>query len=444
MYPWMQKAQAGLLGEPDNYGGLLADQELQRARQQGLLSFGASLLQASGPTAQPTGLGAALGTAMLQGNQAQNSSAQGSLQNQLMLAQLKKKAQTIVPEGATVIGDDGSTIFANPKAKPTEPKNEMGKLNADHQAGLVSDEDYATLKQQMLTGPAEKSLVGQVSPGEFTGASLEKYRKSGNYADLVRQYAPSSGQAAAGALNGDALDTAAEKYRVTGQLPPGMSRSVATTTKIMTRAAELASANGDDAHATVLSQQANKAAQGALAKLEQQKNMVGAFEKTASKNADLALQLSDKVDRSGVPLFNRYIVGGKKAIAGDVDTSRFQAANDTFVNEYAKVMSGSMGNTAVSDSARAHAHEMLNTAQTKEQYQGVVALLKQEMGNRMDSFEQQKAELTPAIGGTHDAPPKVTPKVSPPTNAKGWVLHQDAKGNKAYVSPDGKQFENAP
>jgi hypothetical protein len=28
-----------------------------------------------------------------------------------------------------------------------------------------------------------------------------------------------------------------------------------------------------------------------------------------------------------------------------------------------------------------------------------------------------------------------------PQNAKGWTLHTDAKGNKAYVSPDGKQYE---
>jgi hypothetical protein len=27
------------------------------------------------------------------------------------------------------------------------------------------------------------------------------------------------------------------------------------------------------------------------------------------------------------------------------------------------------------------------------------------------------------------------------TNAKGWVLHKDAAGNQAYVSPDGKEFE---
>ncbi|MDE2022460.1 MAG: hypothetical protein KGI71_06130 [Patescibacteria group bacterium] len=31
----------------------------------------------------------------------------------------------------------------------------------------------------------------------------------------------------------------------------------------------------------------------------------------------------------------------------------------------------------------------------------------------------------------------------PMTNAKGWTLHIDAKGRKAYVSPDGKQFEEA-
>jgi hypothetical protein len=29
----------------------------------------------------------------------------------------------------------------------------------------------------------------------------------------------------------------------------------------------------------------------------------------------------------------------------------------------------------------------------------------------------------------------------PPKNAQGWVLHTDAKGNRAYVSPDGKQYQ---
>ncbi|MGZ5799240.1 MAG: hypothetical protein ACXWJZ_01245 [Burkholderiaceae bacterium] len=33
------------------------------------------------------------------------------------------------------------------------------------------------------------------------------------------------------------------------------------------------------------------------------------------------------------------------------------------------------------------------------------------------------------------------PKPIPTSNAQGWTLHVDAKGNKAYVSPDGKQFQ---
>ena len=32
---------------------------------------------------------------------------------------------------------------------------------------------------------------------------------------------------------------------------------------------------------------------------------------------------------------------------------------------------------------------------------------------------------------------------APETNAKGWALHTDANGNKAYVSPDGTQYEEA-
>lgn len=34
-----------------------------------------------------------------------------------------------------------------------------------------------------------------------------------------------------------------------------------------------------------------------------------------------------------------------------------------------------------------------------------------------------------------------TPRLPAMTNEKGWALHQDAQGNMAYVSPDGKQYE---
>ncbi len=41
----------------------------------------------------------------------------------------------------------------------------------------------------------------------------------------------------------------------------------------------------------------------------------------------------------------------------------------------------------------------------------------------------------------NDVMKKINKGASSNKNAKGWELHVDAKGNKAYVSPDGKQFE---
>jgi hypothetical protein len=51
-----------------------------------------------------------------------------------------------------------------------------------------------------------------------------------------------------------------------------------------------------------------------------------------------------------------------------------------------------------------------------------------------DNFHRSPEGPGPtAPAGNGAAPPSV--------NSKGWTLHQDAKGNKAYVSPDGKSFE---
>jgi hypothetical protein len=39
--------------------------------------------------------------------------------------------------------------------------------------------------------------------------------------------------------------------------------------------------------------------------------------------------------------------------------------------------------------------------------------------------------------------PDLSTPQKPFTNSKGWTLHTDAKGNQAYVSPDGKSYEEA-
>jgi hypothetical protein len=61
----------------------------------------------------------------------------------------------------------------------------------------------------------------------------------------------------------------------------------------------------------------------------------------------------------------------------------------------------------------------------------------------LNRFDTQVATLKKGIPGLgKEGQGKAPSQINIPTkNAKGWILHTDSNGNKAYVSPDGKQFD---
>ena len=196
-----------------------------------------------------------------------------------------------------------------------------------------------------------------------------------------------------------AINNAAARYNIDGTLPPmGMGKGGATARSlILNRAAELAS--GVDGTDQRVAQLTTKASASTLLQLKKTKTMIKAFEEMANKNADIALEMSEKVDRTGVPVLNRWILAGNNKLKGDVDTATFNTAVNVFANEYAKIMSGSMGNTLVSDSARKEAHEILNTAQTPAQLRANIKLLQREMKNRLIGLDESEAELIQQMKG---------------------------------------------
>lgn len=257
-------------------------------------------------------------------------------------------------------------------------------------------------------------------------------------------------------LTPEGKDLAAQEYLNTGKLPPGLGKaSAGINAQIVSRAAEIARANGNDAQAASLGRAAFIASKTALGALTKQRTMVGAFERTALKNLEIAVEESQKVDRTGVPVVNRWLLAGKKNLAGDVEVGRFHAALTSALNEYAKVLSGATGAAGISDAARREAESLISTANTPEQVIGIADIMKREMANRESGFAEQEAQLKETMTGRPAVPvapastaAPIAPGSSnagqfPPTNAKGWVLHRDAKGNQAYVSPDGRQFEDA-
>jgi len=190
-------------------------------------------------------------------------------------------------------------------------------------------------------------------------------------------------------LSPEALDQAALLYLQTGQTPTvGYGKDAAEMrSAIMNHAAKLQP--GKDLAAAKMDY---RAIAGAVTDLEKQQGRVLSFETTASKNLDLADSISRKVDRTGVPVVNRFLLYIKGEYGGDTNTQLLNNAVETAASEYAKVVSGGM-NGPVSDSAREHARVMLRAALGKGTFMEAAALMKQEMGNRKEGYAQQLAEL---------------------------------------------------
>lgn len=95
----------------------------------------------------------------------------------------------------------------------------------------------------------------------------------------------------------------------------------------------------------------------------------------AKKTSQIALDLSEKIPRTQFVPLNKALQAAKTN-TGDPNIVAFGAANNTFINTYARAISPT-GTPTVSD--KEHARDVLSTAQTPEQYRSVMAVLQKEM-----------------------------------------------------------------
>ena len=201
-------------------------------------------------------------------------------------------------------------------------------------------------------------------------------------------------------LNEQSVVNAAARYNMDGTLPPNLGRGAQgakNTARILNEAARIAGERGDTPEAQRIAQIANKATTSALTQLQKQESMVGAFERNFTKNADLAIELSNKTDRTGIPIVNKWINVGKRAVTGDVDLVKFDAVVKSVSNEFAKIISGSMGNTAVALAEIKKIESLLNAAQTPEQVKAVIDTMKRETANRIAGFDEEKKKLKTSL-----------------------------------------------
>lgn len=223
------------------------------------------------------------------------------------------------------------------------------------------------------------------------------------------------------------LDKYAESYNLTGKFPANMGRSKADIPKrdlIANRANQME--GGGSAAQTQSNQADYKALSGALNALEKFQGVVGSYESTAIKSADMLAGLADKgASPTTFNKINQWINSGRVQ-TNDPDVIKFNNAMETFVSEYAKIMSGGTGAAASTEGAQNRAHTLLNAGMNKGTIQTVVNQLKQEMKFRIDSNKEQIKQTRDRIKGIGKPEASLTEKAgvnSPPPPAGFQVLN---------------------
>lgn len=184
--------------------------------------------------------------------------------------------------------------------------------------------------------------------------------------------------------------------------------------------------SGADAAATDAGYQGEKA--GARTAAVRSANISMAASE-ANQLADQALQVSNELPRSGARDVNAAL-NDMRARFGDARVAEFQVAINGFKNAYSRAISPS-GTPTVHD--KQHADDLFSMDQSPEQFAASLQQAKREMAAALKAPSEVQSQQRARISGRGAGPAA--------TNAKGWKMMTDKDGNKAYVSPDGKRYE---
>lgn len=167
------------------------------------------------------------------------------------------------------------------------------------------------------------------------------------------------------------------------------------------------------------------------------------FNNEAVNMMDVAQQKSRDVPRTQFPSVNKALLAYERQ-TGDPNVRAFGAAINTVINTYAKAISGGAAGT-VSD--KEHAREILQDADTPEQFDAVINILKQELQAARTAPGQVRQELRNLSGGgstleSGKVPPE--PVKMPPANLlKEGVLTTFSNGSK-WTLQGGKPAQVGP
>jgi hypothetical protein len=288
--------------------------------------------------------------------------------------QLRDQAQAITnPTYGFSMTPEGTMVRTNPRNGVAEPVYESNK-------------PVAVKPGESLVNPRNGTVVFANANGMLTSASLQQM--AGQYLAGDHSVLQNLGRGSQGPENLAAFwNTVETQAKAKGMSPE-----------------QIASAKKEyDAYGAGLTELSKRSAKIETAILE------------ADQMAPVVLEKSAQLDRSQYPTLNRAWLAWKKG-TGDENTVELMSSLNTFINIYARAVTGQ--NPTVSD--KDHARELLEPYWSKGQLAAGVALMRREMDLAKKSPDLAKERFKKGFLGGGDA--RVEPTTQSPGSTQGGQL----------------------
>jgi|SRR5215469_13314500 len=235
-------------------------------------------------------------------------------------------------------------------------------------------------------------------------------------------------------------DAWADQYRQTGK-PPSLGLGGSQIKAGLTAHAYYRESKAGGDTGTMQARWAiSKGLEKSLSGFEVQDAAVEAFSRNAELNSAVLLQLADKVDKTGVRVFERWQRWSKGQYKGDADVTNFNAQVVTWRNEIAKIVTNPNLNGQLTVHAMEESKSYAGDDWTRDQIRGTVNLFRGDAERRKQSINEQKQKLAYQIAHLLQELPgkEEIPAVSTPT----WLSVDDQKAAAwLALNPNDKNAE---
>lgn len=222
-------------------------------------------------------------------------------------------------------------------------------------------------------------------------------------------------------LTPEAIADTAMRYHVLGNAALPTRISGAERVKILNENARINKALGQTPALAIQKQLSLKSDASSLTRATTLADASRAAAAKAEPQADLIVELSDKVGRTKFPVVNAALLAGKRQILGDDDATLLLGALTEFTAEYAKIIEGSAASSGgASVESRRKAESLVTDAMSKGTLKKQIDQMKQIMawslGGYDAAIEGIKTRMIGA-GASTSAPKEIL------YDLKGNVIH---------------------